>query len=274
MPSCFPSLSTCCGAVFLTVAGSLVASDAKLDTAAAPTLPAVTKAASDTEESKNISPEFPAPASSSPSRETTSSTLGAEALAGSLAAANAELETLREENAQLRLQAETLGLAALKPEVRPLQERLIAAVADYRLADRQVKQLTERVVVLSEAALALLSDPADPVSRERLQQELTSANRALVSTHSENSAAPVPVEASRIISLKDDLGLAVINSGAESGLRLGTPMRLVRADQTVATGLVVDVRSRIAGVLVTSPNAAGALKVGDYAKPETISNLK
>jgi hypothetical protein len=77
-----------------------------------------------------------------------------------------------------------------------------------------------------------------------------------------------------VISLKNDLGLAVINTGAESGLRLGTPMRLVRGEKTVATGLVVDVRSRIAGVLMTSPDASGAIRVGDQAKPETISTLK
>ena len=98
------------------------------------------------------------------------------AIAESLAKANAEVAALREENGQLRLQIETLGLASLKPELRPLQERLIAAVADYRLADQKVKQLTERVVTLSESSLALLSDPADPAMRAvRTTQTSTAA---------------------------------------------------------------------------------------------------
>lgn len=196
------------------------------------------------------------------------------AIAESLAKANAEVAALREENAQLRLQIETLGLASLKPELRPLQERLIAAVADYRLADQKVKQLTERVVSLSESGLALLSDPADPAAKARLQTELTAANTALISQKAAAAAAPVPLDSAKVISLKDDLGLAVINTGSESGLRLGTPMRIVRSEKTVATGLVVDVRNRVAGVLLTSANAAGALKVGDQAQPETISTLK
>ena len=195
-------------------------------------------------------------------------------LAESLAKANEEVATLREEYERLRLQTETLGLAGLKPELRPLQERLIAAVADYRLADHRVKELTGRVVSLSEASLALLSDPADAASRQRLQQELITANQSLVSAKAETAAAPVALESAKVISLKNDLGLAVINTGAESGLRLGTPMRLVRGEKTVATGLVVDVRSRIAGVLMTSPDSSGALRVGDQAKPETISTLK
>lgn len=195
-------------------------------------------------------------------------------IAESLAKANEESATLREEYERLRLQTETLGLAGLKSELRPLQERLIAAVSDYRLADRRVKELSDRVVSLSEASLALLSDPADPVSRERLQKELEASNESLATGKSEITAAPVALESAKVISLKNDLGLAVINTGAESGLRLGTPMRLIRGKKTVATGLVVDVRSRIAGVLMTSPDSSGALRVGDQAKPETISTLK
>ena len=194
--------------------------------------------------------------------------------AESLAKANQELETLSAEYERLRLQTEALGLAGLKPELRPLQERLLAAVSDYRLADRRAKELTERVVSLSEASLALLSDPQDKISRDRLQQELAAANQSLVAAKAETDAAPTPLESAKVISLKNDLGLAVINTGAESGLRLGTPMRLVRGEKIVATGLVVDVRSRIAGLLMTSTSSAGALKVGDLAKPETISTLK
>ena len=194
--------------------------------------------------------------------------------AESLAKANQELETLSAEYERLRLQTEALGLAGLKPELRPLQERLLAAVSDYRLADRRAKALTERVVSLSEASLALLSDPQDKISRDRLQQELAAANQSLVAAKAETVASPTPLESAKVISLKNDLGLAVINTGAESGLRLGTPMLLVRGEKIVATGLVVDVRSRIAGLLMTSTSSAGALKVGDLAKPETISTLK
>lgn len=198
----------------------------------------------------------------------------AAAPAESLAKANEELATLRAEYERLRLQTEALGLAGLKPELRPLQERLLAAVSDYRLADRRAKELTERMFNLSEASLALLSDPQDQISRNRLQQELATANHSLLVAKAETVVASTPLESAKVISLKNDLGLAVINTGAESGLRLGTPMRLVRGEKIVATGLVVDVRSRIAGLLMTSTTSAGALKVGDLAKPETISTLK
>lgn len=192
----------------------------------------------------------------------------------SLASANAAVASLREENAQLKLQTETLGLAGLRPELRPLQERLIAAVADYRLADRRAKELTERIVSLSEAAIPFVGDRPDAAARIRLQQELSASNKSIVAGKAETSISPIALDAAKVISLKSDLGLAVINTGSESGLRLGTPMRIVRSEQTVATGLVVDVRGRFAGVLMTSANSADTLRVGDQAKPETISTLK
>lgn len=195
-------------------------------------------------------------------------------LAQSLASANREVAELRQANGLLRLQVESLGLAGLKPELRPLQERLIEALSDYRLAELRVKELSDRVVGLSEAALALLSSKDDASARDRLQLELASADHLLAAARAAASAAPVPIDSSKIISLKDDLGLAVINTGSESGLRLGTPMRVIRGDQTVATGLVVDVRGRISGVLLTSSETSSSLKIGDQVKPETISSLK
>ncbi|MES2709229.1 MAG: hypothetical protein V4726_21715 [Verrucomicrobiota bacterium] len=186
-----------------------------------------------------------------------------------LAASNKEAATVREDYERLRLQLETLGIAALKPEVSTLKERLISALNDLRLTEVEKKALAERLASLSDAALALLSDPNDANGRKRLQDELAAANRGILSASQARQTPPVALDAAKVISLKSDLGLAVINTGRDSGLRSGTPMRIVRADQTVATGLVVDVRNRIAGVLLTSAGSRNQIQVGDSAKPET-----
>ena len=79
------------------------------------------------------------------------------------------------------------------------------------------------------------------------------------------------LEAARVVSYKADLGLAVINAGRQSGVRMGTPLRVIRADRTVATGLIVDVRDRISGLLITG-DAAAAVRAGDAVKPELTQN--
>lgn len=190
-------------------------------------------------------------------------------LGESLAAANREAASTKEDNDRLRLQMETLGIVALKPELRPLQERLTSALNDWRLAEKEKQVLADRLLALSEASLALLSDPSDANGRKRLQQELAAAGQGMLTASQSQQSPPVALDAAKVISLKSDLGLAVINTGRDSGLRSGTPMRIVRADQTVATGLVVDVRNRIAGVLLTSAGSQNSIKVGDSAKPET-----
>lgn len=190
-------------------------------------------------------------------------------LGEALATSNKEAASTKEDYERLRLQMETLGITALKPEVRALQMRLATGLSDLRLSEKEKKALAERLAALSDAALALLSDPADPNGRKRLQDELAAANRGILAAAQSHQGNPVALDAAKVISLKSDVGLAVINTGRDSGLRSGTPMRIVRADQTVATGLVVDVRNRIAGVLLTSAGGRNQIQVGDSAKPET-----
>jgi hypothetical protein len=73
-----------------------------------------------------------------------------------------------------------------------------------------------------------------------------------------------------VVSWKSDLGLAVINAGKESGVRMGAPLHIMREDKSIASGLVVDVRDRIAGILITG--TAAAIRVGDGVKPELTQN--
>lgn len=192
-----------------------------------------------------------------------------ERLGASLAAAKAEAERHKAESERLRLQAEALGIAAVGADVRTLQERLISAAADLRIAEKEKQTLTARLVSLSEAALALLSDPDNPQGRERLREELGGANRDLLAARGSVEPPPVELDAARVVSQKPDLNLVVINVGRLSGLRTGTPMKIVRNEQTIASGLVVDVRNRISGLLITSAEGRDAVRTGDLVKPET-----
>ena len=196
------------------------------------------------------------------------------AAAESLATANADAEKYKTELERLTLQTEALGLSALSPDIRELQERLVSAVNDLRLTRESNNGLTERLVSLSEAALALLSDPASTEGRDRLRRELADANRDLVKVRDSELPAPAALAAAKVVSKKAEIGLVVINVGEDSGLRVGTPMKIVRDEKTVASGLIVDIRNRIAGLLITSESGRDSIQVGDSAKPETTQNLQ
>jgi hypothetical protein len=188
-----------------------------------------------------------------------------------LAAANAEVGELRAERERLRLQMESLGVAALKPEVRAVQERLVKALGELSAAKRGLTAITESHNRVVEAGAAVLSNPRSEVARAALEAAVASAGKVSLGVNRPQPAT-VPLDAARVVSYKPELSLAVINGGRQSGLRPGTPLEIVRGDQFVASGSVVDLRERIAGILVTG-SPATVIKVGDAIRPHTESPI-
>jgi len=184
-----------------------------------------------------------------------------QAAAEALAASNAEVSELRTELERLRLQMESLGVAALKPEVRAVQERLVKALGELSITESH-----NRVV---EAGAAVLSNPQSEVARAALESAVADAGK-VSSGVNRPQPATVPLDAARVVSYKPELSLAVINGGRQSGLRPGTPLEIVRGEQLVASGYVVDLRERLAGILVTG-SPTSVIKAGDAIRPHTES---
>jgi hypothetical protein len=184
-------------------------------------------------------------------------------LGTALAAANAELESLREQHAQLVLQMEALGIAAIKADERSLQQRLLKAASDLDASARNLNETTERATRLAEAAAAFMARPSDSALKGGLDQAIRQVTEPKQNLQSD----AVSLEAARVVSYKAELGLAVVNAGRDSGVRIGAPVHIMRAGRSIASGLAVDVRDRIAGILLTDASA-GQVRVGDAVKPE------
>ena len=192
-----------------------------------------------------------------------------QAAAEALAASNAEVNELRTELERLRLQMESLGVAALKPEVRAVQERLVKALGELSAAKRGLGAITESHNRVVEAGAAVLSNPQSEVARAALESAVANASK-VSSGVNRPQPATVPLDAARVVSYKPELSLAVINGGRQSGLRPGTPLEIVRGEQLVASGYVVDLRERLAGILVTG-SPTSVIKAGDAIRPHTES---
>lgn len=190
------------------------------------------------------------------------------ALAESLAQANLAAEQSKEDAARTRQLVEALGLAAITNDQRSLQTRLLDAVNDYRISEKNNAALTEQLVTISEAAIGYMKSP-DAASKAQLEKSLAAANRIINQAKRLENPIPVPLSNAKVVSFKIELGLAVLNAGKLSGLRLGMPLNFVRKDQLVASGVIVDCREQITGVLVTS-TASGfeSVTVGDTIKIE------
>lgn len=196
-------------------------------------------------------------------------------LSESLANSNLDAQQAREGYERLRIQMEGLGVAALDPTNTELQQRLLTALSDLRILEGHRRILTEALVGLSEASLAhaKINAGGDAASRENLNKSLAAAERALGGSKlhvSSGAADSGSLDNARIISLKEDMGVAVLNIGSRQGAHPGMPFAIYRKDKPVARALVVDVRQGISGAIIQElVSKDEPVKVGDTGRAET-----
>ena len=196
-------------------------------------------------------------------------------LTSSLAESNAEAELFRRKFADLQLRMEALGLASASKDRAKLEQRLLTAVSDLQLAQKERDQYRDQMMQLSETMLRYLktAEGGDAQARMDVETQLRSMN-ALV----DKSAKAQPQNGSlldgSVISVKEEWSFVVGNFGAREGVKIGMPLRVKRGDDVVAKLRVVDVRERICGAVIQE-SGKEKIKVGDRlevdARPDVSS---
>jgi hypothetical protein len=200
------------------------------------------------------------------------------ALKESLAAANLDCQQARENFDKLRLQNEGLGIAALDSSNSNLRQGLLSALSDLRILEQQKRLLTEALISLSETALSYAksnSHGESAAGKLELDKALATAEKALgvigrKSVDSKQDNNSNDLHNARIVSIKDEMGIAVLNVGSRQGVRPGMPFSIFREDKPVAHALIVDVRQGIcAAVLSDLVSKDEPVKIGDTGRVET-----
>ena len=196
-------------------------------------------------------------------------------LTTSLAESNAEAELFRRKFADLQLRMEALGLASASKDRAKLEQRLLTAVSDLQLAQKERDLYRDQMMQLSETMLRYLktAEGGDPQARMDVETQLRSMN-ALV----DKSAKAQPQNGSlldgSVISVKEEWSFVVGNFGTREGVKIGMPLRVKRGDDVVAKLRVVDVRERICGAVIQE-SGKEKIKVGDRlevdARPDVSS---
>jgi hypothetical protein len=191
-------------------------------------------------------------------------------LTASLAESNAEAELFRRKFADLESRMEALGLASASKDRAKLEQRLLAAVSDLRLAQKERDELRDQLLGLNEALLRYLktSQGGDAQARADVETQLRKTNELVgKSTRfrrdygGQASDQPSLMDAS-VVSVKDEWSFVVANIGEQQGVKIGMPLRVMRDDQKIATLRVVDVRQRICGAVIED-SGKEKIKVGD-----------
>jgi hypothetical protein len=194
-------------------------------------------------------------------------------LTESLALANSEAEVFKRQANELSLRLEALGIPGLGGDPGKLEQRLVSAVRDLRIAQERLDATKTQLIRLSEAVQVLIanSESIDPRLRMTLETEIRKTNEVL------GAASATPTEAvdatltdGLVIEVKAELSLVIANVGARQGVRVGMPFQVWRNNQRIGEVRVIDARERISGAIIQSlENEKNPIKTGDRLKVDT-----
>jgi hypothetical protein len=198
------------------------------------------------------------------------------ALTSSLAESNAQAEELRRKYSDLELRMEALGLASANKDRAKLEQRLLAAVSDLQLAQKERDEYRDQMLRLNEAVLCYLktSQGGDAKARMDVEAQLRSINTLITkSTSAPDLPEPGLMDGS-VISVKEEWSFVVGNLGEKQGVKIGMPMRVMRDDRKIATLRVVDVRQKICGAVIQEMDSnKEKIRVGDRLQVDAQPNV-
>jgi hypothetical protein len=198
------------------------------------------------------------------------------ALTSSLAESNAEAEVFRRKYSDLQLQMEALGLASANKDRAKLEQRLLAAVSDLQLAQKERDEYREWMLRLDEAVLCYLktSQSGDAKARMDVETQLRSIDKLVTkSTNAPDLPEPSLMDGN-VISVKDEWSFVVGNLGEKQGVKIGMPMRVMRGDRRIATLRVVDVRQKICGAVIQEMDSKkDRIRIGDHLRVDAQPNV-
>lgn len=197
-------------------------------------------------------------------------------LTDSLVVSNAEAELFRRKYSELQLRMDALGVESVSKDRAKLEQRLLKAVRDLQLLQKENEAAREQLLKLTETVLRFVksTQAADPEARMEVEAQLRATNQLLAAKDAKAPSDETPdLMNGKVISVKEEWSLVVGNLGAQQGVKLGMPLRVVRAGQTIATLRVVDVREKISGAVIQELDSEKVkIKVGDRLQVEARQN--
>jgi hypothetical protein len=198
-------------------------------------------------------------------------------LTSSLAESNAEAELFRRKYSDLELRMEALGLDSANKDRAKIEQRLLAAVSDLHLAQKERDEFRDQMLRLNEAMLRYLktSQGGDAHARMDVETQLRGTNELVANATKKTPQAAQPsLMDGTVVSVKDEWSFVVGNLGERQGVKIGMPMRVLRGEKKIATLRVVDVRQKICGAVIQEMDSAKEkIKVGDRLQVDARQNL-
>lgn len=198
-------------------------------------------------------------------------------LTDSLVVSNAEAELFRRKYVDLQLRMDALGVESVSKDRAKLEQRLLKAVSDLQILQKEKEAYRDQLLQLTETVLRYVKTTAsgDANARSDVEAQLRATNRLVgESGNTPNDAEAPDLMDGKVISVKEEWSLVVGNLGVEQGVKIGMPLRVVRSGRNIATLRVVDVRDKISGAVVQGMDSEkDRIEVGDRLQVDARPNV-
>ncbi|MDF1659737.1 MAG: hypothetical protein P1U68_14780 [Verrucomicrobiales bacterium] len=180
-----------------------------------------------------------------------------------------EEQVARARETELQLQA--FGVDLLAQGENGLEQRLLKAVRDLDISQQELEMLKSELHRLSESFLNYLAASADAPEAARAEASAAIASSgeilAGVASDGESGSLARGLSDSQVVSIEPEIGLIVLDAGRRAGLRVGTPISVLKGDQPIYSAMIIDVRDSISGaVLQDQFSETATVAVGDGVK--------
>ena len=184
-----------------------------------------------------------------------------------LAMARAETKAYREAWLEMKRRDEMLGLTALSPDVRDVQDKVARISGELIRLQKDRDTLLEKAKKLEQAALRWGGE-SDVSKKVSAQAEFESAKRewiAAVNEGGEVRALASGVTDAQIVAVDRKQQALVLNLGRSQGAREGMPFRILRGDKVIGSCRLIEVRELVSAGMTEQLYQGTELKVGDRA---------
>ena len=159
-----------------------------------------------------------------------------------------EEQMLEAQETKLKLQA--FGVDLFTQEENSIEQRLLKAVRDLDISQQESERSEQALHELSEAFLKYLHATGDApeAEREAAQKAINQASAAMATPV--ERVASGDISDSKVVSFDSGIGLVVFDAGRQEGIRVGTPIVVLRDEKPIYSAMIVDVRDSISGALL------------------------
>ncbi len=153
---------------------------------------------------------------------------------------------------ELQLKLQAFGIDLFTQDEASLEQRLLKAVRDLDITQQELDRRTTQLTALSEAFLKYLQATSDAPADERVaaQEAIDEAGKALADLADAEKGEGRDLSKTQIVSIDSEIGLIVLDAGREAGLRVGTPITILRGQRPIYSAMIVDVRDSITGAVL------------------------